>query len=394
MSTNKAQCFAPAIGMIKRAFRLAGVPAVVALGLLAVFVLAGPAGARTARSAVAPTNTAPPTVSGATTQGQVLTATTGSWGGTAPFSYSYVWQRCDSTGGSCAAISGATEATYSLVGPDVSNTLRVAVTATNADGSGSETSVPTAVVAAVAVTAVPVNTSPPTISGTVQEGQTLTAAAGSWTGSGPITYQYVWLICGADGGACHAIAGASSQTYPVRSGDAGNTVRVAVTATNAGGAKSATSVPTARVAGPTAPAPAPAPTPAATGCTTNGGTVAIAGITSPAHLAIDQFQITPSTITHSTGSLSARFHVSACGGSVQGALVYVTAVPYGMFGGTNEQVTDAAGWATLTFAALRGFPVSQKQQLLVMFVRARKAGENILGGISARRLVSFKVSLG
>ena len=135
-------------------------------------------------------------------------------------------------------------------------------------------------------------------------------------------------------------------------------------------------------------------TTAPTGCTTSGGTVAIAGITSPAHLVIDQFQVTPSTVLYSTRSLTARFHVSACGGSVQGALVYVTAVPYGMFAATNEQATGSDGWATLNFTARAGFPVSQKQQLLVMFVRARKSGEDLLGGISARRLVSFKVARG
>jgi len=134
--------------------------------------------------------------------------------------------------------------------------------------------------------------------------------------------------------------------------------------------------------------------PAPTGCATNGGTVAVAGITSPAHLNIDQFQVSPSTIAYSTRSLTARFHVSACGGSVQGALVYVTAVPYGMFAATNEQTTGADGWASVNLTALSGFPVSQHQQLLVMFVRARKSGEDILGGISARRLVSFKVTHG
>ena len=134
-------------------------------------------------------------------------------------------------------------------------------------------------------------------------------------------------------------------------------------------------------------APLPATTTTATttttktssGCATNGGTVAIAGITSPARLNIDQFQVSPATITYGTRSLTARFHVSACGGSVQGALVYVTAVPYGMFAVPNEQTTGADGWASLDFTALSGFPVSQKQ-LLVMFVRARKSGENILGG--------------
>jgi hypothetical protein len=69
-------------------------------------------------------------------------------------------------------------------------------------------------------------------------------------------------------------------------------------------------------------------------------------------------------------------------------------VPYNQFSVPSEQLTNADGWSTLTMRRLRGYPASRNQQLLVMFVRARRANENPLGGLSTRRLVSFPVRLG
>jgi len=251
--------------------------------------------------------------------------------------------------------------------------------------------------ATTTTTAPPVNSSTPTISGIPANGQTLTASNGSWSGTNPITYSDVWLRCDPNGGSCSSISGATSTTYLLKQPDEGNTLRVRVTATNADGATASTSVPTAAIRPPaptTTTTATTTNTPPSTGCTSSGGTIPVANISSPARLTIDQTQVSPSTLTYGSRSLTARFHVSACGGSVEGALVYVTAVPYGQFATPNEQATGSDGWATLQFTALAGYPVSQKQQLLVLFVRARKQGDSILGGISTRRLVSFRVTRG
>jgi hypothetical protein len=98
-------------------------------------------------AATAPVNTALPTVSGTPQVGQSLTAAPGSWSGTAPIGYGYQWRRCDSSGASCASISGAAGTGYTTTTADVGFTIRVRVTATNSAGSSSADSAATNAVA-------------------------------------------------------------------------------------------------------------------------------------------------------------------------------------------------------------------------------------------------------
>jgi hypothetical protein len=115
----------------------------------------------------------------------------------------------------------------------------------------------------------------------------------------------------------------------------------------------------------------------------------------PTKLVIDRFEANPSVLTRGTRSFQLRVHVtstSPCGGDVQGALVYGTGTPFNQFS-IEEQPTDSSGWASLTFSRLPNFPVNNKQGILAMFLRARKSGENVLGGITGYRLVSVRVNL-
>ncbi|MEA2386391.1 MAG: hypothetical protein QOJ22_565 [Thermoleophilaceae bacterium] len=235
---------------------------------------------------------------------------------------------------------------------------------------------------AAAPQAAPGNQSPPTISGTAQEGNTLTTANGTWSGS-PTSFTYQWRRCDSDGGSCATIGGATEKTYVLKKVDVDNTIRSRVTARNADGSTQATSVPTAVVrAAPAAPS----------GCDGNAP-IPIASVALPNLLLIDSQSISPTVVGGSTQSITLRFRVTCKGKPVQGALVYGDAVPFNQFSTPTEQPTGADGWATLTMNRDRGFPAARSQELLVIFARARKAGEDLLGGVSTRRLVSFPVDL-
>jgi hypothetical protein len=168
--------------------------------------------------------------------------------------------------------------------------------------------------------------------------------------------------------------------------DLGSSWRTRVTATNASGSASAVSSATPPVADLSLNV---------TGCPSvrEPGTIHVGEFSPPARLLVDQHRMTPSVITRNTQRITLRFHVVACDDqAVIGALVYAAPTPFNQFTDA-ERPTDATGWATMTLTRLRSFPATSQQRSLIVFVRARKPGEDLLGGISSRRLLSFPVRL-
>ena len=98
--------------------------------------------------ALKPSNTALPAISGTAESGQLLTVSNGSWEGTPPISYTYQWEKCNSSGESCSSISGATASSYRVLNSQIGSTLRAVVTASNSAGSEKATSAATAAITA------------------------------------------------------------------------------------------------------------------------------------------------------------------------------------------------------------------------------------------------------
>jgi len=204
------------------------------------------AGSAGAPPPAVPVASAPPSISGAPTQGDALTEHHGTWSGN-PTAYTYQWQDCDPTGGSCAPIAGATRQSYLVGASDVAHTIRVQEVATNAAGSGGPVvSAATALVQPVPLHR-PQRQSSPSIAGRPRVGQTLSATTGSWSGTAPISYAYQWQRCTPG---CANVPGATQQTYTLATADTGARVWVLVNASNLAGSAHARS----RKVGPVIPA--------------------------------------------------------------------------------------------------------------------------------------------
>jgi hypothetical protein len=355
-----------------------------AIGVGGALALGFTALAAAAPQATPPSNTSPPRIGGVTRAGEVLTVSPGTWRGDRPLAFAYQWIRCSRAMSNCRNVAGATGNRYRLTSSDVGRRLLVVVTARNAAGTGSAQSGATAPIARAASS--PASTAPPTISGTPQEGQPLTATSGAWAGTQPITVTYQWLRCDRNGGSCAAIAGATAQSHALTSADVGQTVRVRVTARNAAGARSSTSVPTAVI---TRAAP---PGPEGQIRLPNGKvSIPITSVELPVRLVIDQVRFSPNPVRSRRAAVTARFRVADTRGFVvRGTLVYLRSTPL-VTTTAPEQATQVDGTVTLRFFPRASFPLRTGHNVQ-FFVRARKLGENVLAGVSTRRLVQVRTA--
>lgn len=170
-----------------------------------------------------PVNSVAPAITGNAREGATLTCSTGTWSNT-PDSYAYQWSRDG------VQIIGANANTRVLALADVGKTMTCSVVATNNGVTAVATSAATG-----AVLGYPTFSVQPSISGTAQEGETLTGDPGTHTGT---SASYRWLADDV------AIVGETGLTLDLASEQVDAVITFEVTATNAAGSTVATSDPT------------------------------------------------------------------------------------------------------------------------------------------------------
>ena len=169
------------------------------------------------------TATGAPTITGTVRVGETLTVNTtdiSDSDGLNNVTFTYQWLADDTD------ITDATGSTYALVAADEGKTVKVRITFT--DDAGNDESLTSAPTAAVTASNTPA-TGEPTITGTAQVGETLTAnTTGIADSDGLInaTFTYQWLADDTD------ITDATGSTYTLAAADEGKTVKVRVSFTD------------------------------------------------------------------------------------------------------------------------------------------------------------------
>jgi hypothetical protein len=353
--------------------------------LATVLLLPGGGGATTQDR---PSNTAEPRITGSAAVGSTLAASTGSWTGQ-PSSFAYQWLRCPEGGGrpdgsDCAAIGGATTATYVVVTGDVDHRIRVRVTATNADGSQTVASNATGRVRQPDAGR-PVNTAPPALSGTPAEGQTLHVTPGTWNGRQPITFTFRWLRCDGSGNNCILQPGSSDDAYVLREGDIGKTIRARVVARNSRGEATRLTPQSSAVQGPQGPEGV---------ITLPNGEKSIPATSVPAdqNLVVDQVRFATNPVRSRSEPFEVQVRVKDTRGFVvRDALVFFRSTPL-VTTNAQDQATGQDGWLRLTVTPEVDFPALRNGYSLQFYAKAYRKGDPALGGIAGTRLVQVPLA--
>jgi hypothetical protein len=233
-------------------------------------------------------STVQPTATGTVAAGTTVQVDGGTWSAKTD-SLAYGWLRCNANGRLCASIAGASAQTYTVTAADTGHVLVALVTAT-AGGrqvsavsspvrppqapAASTTTTTTTAKTTTGSTGGPRNSARPTVAGSAVQGIKLVATAGSWAGSGTISYAYQWYRCDTQGAHCGSIHGATAATYTLVAADLAHTIGLTVNATDSTGKASAYASLAGPVAAPSAPLFATVQ-PAASGTATPGKTVTI-----------------------------------------------------------------------------------------------------------------------
>jgi hypothetical protein len=360
--------------------RIARAMLVPAALLLAFVGLVLPASGGASAEATAPKSTADPTISGLAEEGRTLSATNGSWSGSTPLSFAYRWVRCGADGGlpdgsNCVFIGGATKSKYQLVRADVGFRIRIRVTATNSAASATAASNATQTVVGP-----PVNTSTPTVQGTLVNGSVVTANPGSWSGRQPIQFSYRWLRCNTSGGACVSLGGGTGRSYQLRTPDVGHKMRFYVTGKNAIASRTTLSAESAVV---TEPLPA-----GAVKLPTGQVSIPVSSIPRDQRMYVAQVKFTPGFVRSRRNPLTVQVKIQDTRGYVvRDALVFIRSTPRVTTGATQPTAMD--GVVTFQLVPLATFPA--KRSAVQFFVKAYRTGDPPLAGVAGYRLVQVLI---
>jgi hypothetical protein len=367
-------------GSLQRRRAFAWTTGLAVVAILSVFTVGA--------QAIAPVVISSPTVKGIFMEGETVEATSGKWTGEPPFTYEYDWQRCNNGGGDCRLIGVPKGQTYTLTAADIGHRIRTWVSATGLDCTDSGTNgfricrVATgqgpselSPVIDANPTFLPRSTASPTISGTVEEGSTLHAQDGGWTGIEPITTARQWERCDAAGSGCTAIPGATAATHVLGVLDVAKTLRLVVTARNARGSSSPVASAVTGVVAPYLPRP-------------GRTTINASRVELPHRFVIDRVVFAPAQI-RGLGTVVARVRVSDTRGfRVRGALVGIVSVPAGLVSPARQAATGSDGWATLRLRPTARVVFRRGGSIQLLF-RARKADDS---GVAAQRRASLRLA--